>query len=57
MDKNYLLTYQHTKKKCGCIETTIAWFDTEDELDDFIRNNDIQVIESFKIKDVEIMNG
>lgn len=53
MDKNYLLTYQRIKKSCGCIETTFAWFDTEDEMEEFVEHNEIQIIDMIKINDVE----
>lgn len=49
MNKEYLLTYQDSKHAYG----TFAWFDTEKELQEFVNNNDINVIEAFKINGVE----
>jgi len=50
MDKNYLLTYQ--KGNCQ----SYAWFDTEEELDDFVDKYDVYVIEIFKINDIELIS-
>jgi hypothetical protein len=49
MDKQYLLTYQDKDKCFG----TFAWFDTEDEMFEFINENNINVIEALKINDAE----
>ncbi|MFF2532461.1 hypothetical protein ACFVS2_26700 [Brevibacillus sp. NPDC058079] len=50
-DRNYLLTYQDEKRGYG----TFAWFETEDEMTEYIENNRVHVIEALKIKDAEII--
>jgi len=52
MNKNYLLTYQSPGKGYG----TFAWFDTEDELLEFVDSNNVNVIEAFKISGIEILS-
>lgn len=53
MDQNYLLTYQHIKNICGCTETTFAWFNTEEEMNEFIETHDIKIMEKIKIINAE----
>lgn len=43
MDNPYLLTYEHESGNM------FAWFYTEDEMDEFITQNKIHVIEAFHI--------
>jgi UDP-N-acetylglucosamine:LPS N-acetylglucosamine transferase len=53
MDKQYLLTYQVPNKGWG----TFSWFDTEEEMEEFIKETEgINVIEAFYIKDAEALN-
>lgn len=48
--KQYLLTYQLPNTGWG----TFSWFDTEEEMQEFIDNTKgINVIEAFHIKDAE----
>lgn len=47
MDKKYLLTYQNEKSVC------FEWFDTEEEMNVFINERDINVLEALFMKDAE----
>lgn len=49
MDKIFLLTYQTSKCKFG----TFSWFDTEEEMDEFIEENNIHVIDAIEIIQVK----
>jgi hypothetical protein len=49
MDKEYLLTYQDSKHSYA----TFAWFETEDELWEFVEENKVHVISALHIKDAE----
>lgn len=49
MDKQYLLLYRDSNNKEG----TFAWFDTEEEMKDFVDNYDMEVIEGLRIGNVE----
>ena len=51
-EKPYLLTYQDEKRGYG----TFAWFDTEEEMDEFIDNNNINVIEAYYITAAQELN-
>jgi hypothetical protein len=51
MNKKYLLTYQDSKHPYG----TFAWFNTEDELWEYVEKNGVHVIEAIQIKDLEII--
>lgn len=61
MDKNYLLTYDKIQKVkgingCSFLESGFAWFDTEDELWDYVETHNVNVIEAFKINDIEVIS-
>ena len=48
MDKEYLIMYQTNK------ETTYAWFETEDDILEFVNNNkNIHVIDAIRILNCE----
>lgn len=49
MERQYLLMYKDTNNKGG----TYAWFDTEDEMKDFIEEYNVEVIEGLRIGSVE----
>ena len=50
-DKQYLLTYQDNKN----LYDTFAWFDTEEELNEFIKENKIHVIDAIRILDARTL--
>ena len=53
MDKDYLLTYQSAKSH----EFQYEWFETEEELREFVIVNKIEVIDAIKIiveKEIEL---
>ena len=53
-NKPYLLTYQTPTRGWG----TFSWFDTEDEMQEFINKTEgINVLEAFYIKDAEEVNN
>ena len=45
MDKRFLLTYQTSECKHG----TFSWFDTEEEMDEFINESNIHVVDAIEI--------
>jgi len=61
VDKNYLLTYEKFKKakdtnERSFVEMSFAWFDTENELWEYVDTNDVEVIEAFKINDIKVIS-
>lgn len=54
MDRKYLLTYEKEIKVLGVSQGTIKtyeWFEDEEEMNDFIEENNIKPIEKFYIND------
>ena len=52
MDNNFLLTYDYRGSSDGdnIIVSAYAWFENEDELLGFVRENNISVNEAYEIK-------
>lgn len=53
MDNNFLLTFDYDRLSDGddVIIPSYEWFETEEELLDFVRENNISVNEAYEIKD------
>jgi hypothetical protein len=49
MDNNFLLTYEDTRK--DVVFQTFQWFETEEELRDYVKEWNTKVIEAVEIKD------
>lgn len=52
MDRKYLLTYEKEIKVLGVLQGTIGiygWFENEEEMNDFIEENNIKPIEKLYI--------
>lgn len=58
MDRKYLLTYETEFCISGMpqrIIKTYEWFEDEEEMNDFIKENDIKPIEKFYIENVKVL--